>query len=286
MSENYRALADLFGSFKEEDPNAPPPSHIGKTAEESRNLGQQSLEAGKYADAIFHFKRAVEIREDDDPSYQIDLAAVLETADQFPQAYRQYERALSLRSDAAEPHVGLSDLLKRYGKFRESLEQLHAAVAKEPNNAYLHFKLAETYREAGAGKRALEHAVNAVIAKPDDPFFHYWVGDLQTQLGHYEEALQSLRAAVELSPGDDFYYLRCAVPFWHLGMKTQAIKAVRLASDLDPAKHLYHGLLEELLRANGQEEEAELEVGRASQMDLYDDDQLDRLLAEFKLGLD
>ena len=66
-------------------------------------------------------------------------------------------------------------------------------------------------------------------------------------------------------------------------MKTEAIKAVRLASDLNPSKNFYHGLLEELLRANGQEEEAELEVTRASQMDRYDDDLLDRIVDELKL---
>jgi hypothetical protein len=97
--------------------------------------------------------------------------------------------------------------------------------------------------------------------------------------------LQSLRAAVELSPGDDFLYLRCSVAFWRLNMRTEAIKAIRLASDLATEKHLYHGLLEELLRANEQEDEANLEVDRASQMDRYDEDQLERTLREMGFDL-
>lgn len=280
MSESYRAIADLFGSFSNEQTTTGAPTKQGKNADESDQLGRLSLEAGKYSEAIDHFRRAVEQRDPNDVTSRIDLAGALESADLFPQAYRQYIKALRVRSDSVEPHAGLSDLLKRHGKFRESLDQLKLALEKEPTSAYLNFKMAETLREAGAPRQALQYAVNAIVSKPDDAFFHYWVGDLQTHLGHYEEALQSLRAAVELSPGDDYYYLRCVVPFWKLGMRTEAIKALRLASELNPEKHLYHGLLEELLRANDQDEEAQLEVARASQMDRYDDDMLDRLLEE------
>ncbi|MBS1702369.1 MAG: tetratricopeptide repeat protein [Armatimonadetes bacterium] len=282
MSDSYRAIADLFGTNLADESQPAGPIKQGRSADESDQLGKLSLEAGKYQEAIEHFKRAVEQRDPNDVSSRIDLAGALESSDQFPQAYRQYMKALNLKGDEVEPHAGLADLLKRHGKFRESLEHLRQGLEKDPNSAFLNFKMAETLRDAGAPRRALEYAVNAVVIKPDDPFFHYWIGDLHTVLGNYEEALQSLRAAVELSPGDDFYYLRCVVPFWNSGMRTEAIKAVRLASDLNPEKHLYHGILEELLRANGQDEEAELEVSRSSQMDRYDDDMLDRFLDELK----
>ena len=281
----YHAIAELFGTatFDQSDPSGP--SKRGETAEESDQLGKISLDAGRYAEAIEHFRRAVEQRDLDDVQSRIDLAGALEATDQFPQAYRQYEKALSFKEDALEAHVGLSDLLKRYGRYQESIDHLRAAIEKEPNNPYFHFKLAETLREAGHPKQALRIAANAVIAKPDDSFFHYWIGDLQTHLGLYDEALQSLRASVELSPGDDYLYLRCSIPFWRLGMKVEAIKAIRLASDLNPEKNLYHGLLEELLRANDQEEEADLEVERASQMDRYDDEEMERILKEMGFNL-
>jgi tetratricopeptide (TPR) repeat protein len=111
------------------------------------------------------------------------------------------------------------------------------------------------------------------------------VGDILIQLKQYPKALQSLRASVELSPGDDFLYLRCAVAFWLSDMKVEALKAVRLASDLEPEKNVYHGLLEELLRATDQEAEAELEVERARQMDRFDEDQVERVLREMGFDL-
>ena len=283
MSDSYRAIADLFGTNIGGEPQSDGTYKEGRNADDSDQLGRVSLEAGRFNEAIEHFKRAVEQREGGDVTSRINLAGALETADLFPQAYRQYLKALDLKSDEIEPYAGLSDLLKRHGKYRESIEQLQTALQKDPNSTYINFKLAETLRDAGMPKLALEYAVNAIIIKPDDAFFHFWVGDLQTQLGYYDEALQSLRAAVELSPGDDYFYLRCVVPFWHLGKRTEAIKALRLASDLNPSKNFYYGLLEELLRANGQDDDADLEVEKAKQMDLYDDDMLDRMLAELKL---
>jgi Flp pilus assembly protein TadD len=285
MDANIQAIADLFGSITMDRSDAGGPVKFGHTAEESDQLGRLSIDAGKYAEAIEHFKKAVEQRDPTDITSRIDLGGVFESTDQFPQAYRQYEKAIAIQEDAAEAYVGLADLLKRYGRFRDSIEQLHIALEKEPNNAFNNFKMAENLRDAGAPHQALRYAANAVVAKPDDSFFHYWIGDLQVQIGNYEDALQSLRAAVELSPGDDYLYLRCAVAFWRLDMKVEAIKAIRLASDLAPEKHLYHGLLEELLRANEQDEEADLEVERASQMDRYDEDQLERIMREMGFDL-
>jgi tetratricopeptide (TPR) repeat protein len=282
---NYHAIAELFGSMTIDGSDPDGPSKLGNNASESKQLGEMSLAAGRFQEAITHFRRAVEQKDPNDVEARIDLAGALESSDQFPQAYRQYEKALKIKADASEPRVGLADLYKRYGRFQESIDELRSAIEVEPKNAFYHYKLAETLREAGFPKQALTQIGEAVIIKPDDSFFHYWTGDLQTHLGRYDEALQSLRAAVELSPGDDFLYLRCSVPFWRLGMKVEAIKAVRLASDLEPEKHLYHGLLEELLRANGQNEEADLETERASQMDRYDDEELDRLLTQMGVNL-
>jgi hypothetical protein len=43
--------------------------------------------------------------------------------------------------------------------------------------------------------------------------------------------------------------------------------------------------LEELLRATGQDAEAELEVERARQMDRFDEDQVERILKEMGFDL-
>jgi tetratricopeptide (TPR) repeat protein len=284
MDPSFKTIADLFQVPQTDVSDVKPNvrKKEGETAEESDELGRQSLSEGDFETAIKHFRKAVEQRDVNDPSSRIDLAGAYSASDQFPQAMRQYERALRVKEDA-EPHVGLSELYKRYGRFRDSIEHLEQAIRLEPNSPYHHFKLAETLREMGERKRALVAAQHAVAAKPDEPFYHYWMGDLLIHMGRYDEALDSLRAAIELSPGDDYLYVRAMVAFWNAGRKPEAIKAIRLASDLDPEKNVYHGLLGVLLERMGQPDEAKLESERAAKMDRYDRDTLDRLLAEMHL---
>lgn len=279
---SYKVIADLF---KVEQPTdleivEEKRKKEGETAAESDELGRQSLTEGDFENAIRHFKKAIEQRDPDDISSRIDLGGAYEYSDQYPQAMRQYEKALRLQEEASEPHVGISDLYKRYGRFRDAIVSLETAVEKEPGNAYYHIKLAEALRDAGERRRALAAAQNAVIAKPDEAFYHYWIGDLMIQMELFDDALESFRAAIELSPGDDFLYLRASIAFWRADRKQEAIKAIRLASDLDPAKNLYHGLLGILYEELGQLDEANLESDRAKKMDRYDHDILGRVMDE------
>lgn len=278
---SFKTIADLFQVPQPEagDVASAPRRKEGRNAEESDELGRQSLTDGDIETAIKHFRKAVEQRDPDDPASRIELAGAYNAGDFFPQAMRQYQEALRVR-EQAEPHVGLSDLFKRYGRFRDSITHLEQAIRLEPNSSYHHLKLAEALREMGERKKALVAIQHAVAAKPDDPFLHYWMGDLLMQMKRYDDALDALRAAIELSPGDDFLYLRATVAFWNAGRRPEAVKALRLASDLDPDKHVYHGLLGHLLAEMGQQEEADQESGRAAKMDRYDEDTIDRLLDE------
>ena len=284
MEPTFEAIAELFGLSAQAVENSKARSGlVGHTADESDELGRQSLNDGRYEEALEHFRRAIEQRGSDNTKSRIELAGTLEYGDEFPQAFRQYEKILREKQTELEPRVGLSDLYRRYGRYQDAVKELHTAIELEPKNAYLHVKLAETLREAGHPKAALKAAMEAILINPEDSFYHYWIGDLQIQLGLDAEALDSLRASIELSPGDDFLYLRVAVPFWRLGKQAEAIKAIRLASDLDPEKHIYHGLLQVLLDEAGLSEEADLESERAQQMDRFDIDNLNRVLREMKL---
>lgn len=285
MEPNFKTIADLFAVQQpdtDETFESVRKKH-GETAEESEALGGQFLLENNIPEAVRHFKEAVAQRPANDISSMMNLAGALDYSDDAPQAMRQYLVALRRQKDAAEPRVGLSDVYRRYGRFSDAIRELDVAIEREPFNPYYRLKLAETLRDAGFPKRAVEAAQGAIVVKPDEAFYHYWLGDQLVAMGEDEDALASLRAAIELSPGDDHLFLRAAVPFWRLGRRAEAVKSVRLASDLDPSKHLYHGLLGIMLEEMDLMEEAQLESGRAKQMDPYDHELLSRLMAEMKI---
>ncbi len=283
MNPSFRQIAELFNVVDFEGDSEVrqlKDAAKGKTASESEELGKLRLSEGDYQNAIRHFKEAIDQRGQTNASQLIDLAGAYDYGDLELQAFRQYKKAYKADEDVSEALIGLADILRRSGRFRDSVGELEKAIKLEPGNAYYHIKLAEALREMGEPTRALEAAQYAIVVKPDEPFYHYWIGDLLLQLKRYEDALQSFRAAIELSPGDDHLYLRAAVAFWQTGRHAEAIKAIRLASDLDTEKFVYAGMLEALLRADGQEVEANLEVERAEKMDRYDRDVMNRTLQE------
>jgi len=288
MDSRYTQIAELFGLHVEPLPE--PISEetkdklTGRSAEESDELGRESLAEGDYEEAIKHFRRAVEQRDPNDIQSRINLAGALEFSDQGPMAMRQYMKALKSRKDEPEPYVGIASILKRYSRYRQAAEELQTAIELDPDNAFLHSQLAQLLREMGEKSKALVAAMGAVAAAPDQPYYHYWIGDLLMSMGRWSEALDSLQAAIELSPGDDHLFMKSAVSFWADGKRAQAIKAIRLASDLDPSKHLYHGLLAVFLKAEGQDEDAKLEEPRAAQMDRYDHENLQLILQQLGMA--
>ena len=285
MEPTFKVIADLFQVAQPTDLeiHETGQKRHGDSPEESAILGRQALGQGDVANAVRHFQEALAKADPNDPALRLDLGGAFEYADDFPQALRQYEKALRAQEDATEPIVGVADLYRRYGRFKDSIVKLEEAIARDPDNSHLHYKLAQTLREARERTRAVAAVHRAIACKPDSAFYHYWLGDLLIEMESFDEALDSLRAAIELSPGDDLLYVRAAVGFWRAGRRAESIKAVRLASELDPEKHLYHGLLGILLEENDQHEEAILESDRAEKMDRYDHDMLGRLLDEMKI---
>ncbi|RYG39241.1 tetratricopeptide repeat protein [bacterium] len=267
----YAAIADLFQTPKEEKPQV---FVEGRTVDESRALGEASLEDNNFESAVRHFRRAVELSEPGDVEAMHDLAGVLAASDQLPEAMRQYQKALKAKQEP-DPLIGISELYKRYGRYRDSLEPLQKAIELEPANPYHHYKLAETLRDMGERKKALAAIQNAILVKPDESFYHYFAGELFLAMGRFEEALPAYRAAVELSPGDDFLYLRTAVAFYLADKPAETIKAIRLASDLNPDEDLYQALLEKI--------SDEPSAARPPKLDRYDEERLRRLMVEMDI---
>ena len=254
---------------------------VGKTAEESRAHGQEAMADEDYEAAIQHFKKAVE---QGGEGAGFDLGAAYESADMFPQAFYQYEKARKTK-ESGDLFVGLSSLYKRYGKVEEAVSEMEAAIRKEPKNAYLHFKLAETLRTMGYRKDARRAIEGAIASDPDDAFYHYWLGDLMLELKEFEEAGKSIQAAIELSPGDEHLFQLAALSLWGQGKKKEAIRATQLSSDLD-ADNLVHTLiLHKFLEESGQADEAKLQQKKVEQAEEYDRDLANRMLKPLGLSV-
>jgi len=255
---------------------------VGATAEESVELGRLRLTANDVDGALAHFRRAQE--QANDPNFaREDIAGALEYGDREAAAFREYERVRG-RGGSTEATVGSAELYRRFGRFKDSVARLEAGAKDAPEDAFVQFKLAQTLRDSGERTRALEAGLKALAIDPKPAYFHFWVADLLVEMRRYEESIEHFRAALERSPGDDYFCLRSAIAFWGAGRPHDAIRAIGIASELDPDKTLYFGVREMFLRLNGDSEEAIREAERASRMDAYDRDMLDRIRRELLLA--
>jgi tetratricopeptide (TPR) repeat protein len=283
MKPSFTQIAELFYAGGPEG-TSPEPFEEGKDANESSAKGKARLQEGDFQQAIAHFRKAIEQRGAEDEADLLDLADAYAYGDAAPEALRQYERARRI-ADSAEAWVGIAQLHRQYGHHQEAVQDMERAIEKDPSNAFLHIRLAEMLAEAGFPKRAYALALKAVVLKPDESYYHHRAAELAAAMGDLEAAVGSFRAAIELSPGDDFLYARVASVFWRLGRHSDAVKALRLASDLDPDKERYRGLLYYVLRAAGQDEDAALQEEAADGLDRYDQDWVERFLAEAGIAL-
>ncbi len=276
---SYAEIAELFGLTLPEDEVPLEEAEAEKPVRHATALerGDHFFNEGEYAKAIEEFREAVADSAGSQEAI-LKLAATLEIQDTLPAAMRQYRKALKAAKDNAfEPQLAIADIYRKHGRGREALEELNRAIELEPDNAYGHFRLAEAFLNYGYPNRAISAVHRALILAPDSWFYYFWLADAQIKVKAYDDAVESLRAAVELSPGDAHLYARTAIAFWGAGRHLDAIKAARLASDLVPANGAYIGLMEALMRREGQIEEANL---AKKELDQYDQDQLDRWLAE------
>lgn len=247
MRPEHSDIADLFGFVLPQEPRERTSSRKlpreGQTAAESAEIAAAHLADGNVAEAVRHYKRAIEQQGGDDTHLRLDLGAAHEFGGDLPAAVERYLEALQSAESSLEAGLGLASVLKQEGRFREAIEQLQKSLEAHPTDPYLWAKLAELLREAGWRTKALEAIQKAVALKPEEPHFHFWCGDLLIAMGRFEEALGSLRAAVELSPGDDHFLLLSAVAFWRLGRHKDAVRAVDFAKSLDQDEPAYGALL-------------------------------------------
>jgi|CXWL01.1.fsa_nt_gi tetratricopeptide (TPR) repeat protein len=276
MSDERKHLSDLFGVVQFDPANSDAaPSWLtkkGKSAEDSKKLGNAALEAGNSKLALEHFERAVS-QSKGSSSARVDLAIALEMADREEESRSLLSEVIESDTDCAEARVALAEIHRRSAEFQLAIDQLERAIATEPSNSNYHFKLAEVCRDAKLFSAAISAAERAAIVDPTISFYHFWLADLLLELGKFTEALEPLKAAHDLSPGDDYILMKSAVAFWGANQKPQALKAIRLASELDPDRKMYLAL-EAWFQGQGTTHDS-----KAIELDRYESDELDRIIS-------
>ncbi|MBI3664857.1 MAG: tetratricopeptide repeat protein [Acidobacteria bacterium] len=185
------------------------------------NLGEALADQGRYAEAVPHFLRAIQIK----PNH-------------------------------AHAHYNLGLAALREGKLAEAAGRFEQAVRVEPAFAAAHNDLANTYAALGRLEAALEHYRTALRLQPGFAEAHYNLGNLLYRQRQFAQAISHYRQALLLNPSHAEAHNNWGVALDALGRAAEAVEHYRQALALDPGNADAHNNLGVDLEAAGKIDEA------------------------------
>ena len=252
-------------------PEAGGPDREGLLAEANRlnQLGHQSYQAGRPAEAADYFRRAAELCPDS-ALIQLNLGVALNDLGASAEAVTHLKRAVALQADLAEAHfnlantlIGLSlpeeaivsyqravDLRPGYldartnlagtlislGRTPEAVAILHETEALAPSDGIMvKHLLAQAALAMGEPDKALEHGRAAVRANLGRPEAYGNLGETCLQCRLFPEAVSVLEKAVALMPDNRLYRNNLGLAYNGIQAYGQAILQYRQALALDPS---------------------------------------------------
>jgi tetratricopeptide (TPR) repeat protein len=145
----------------------------------------QAQEAGQYDVAIKDY-RLILTTYPDIPEVRSNLGAALSGAGRYAEAITEYDRALKLKPN---PQVQLNLALAYYklGQISNALEHLETAHAREPKNQQVQLLLADCYLQLGQNKKVVDLLTSAQKSDPDNPTLNYLLGTALVRNGQVTE---------------------------------------------------------------------------------------------------
>jgi Tfp pilus assembly protein PilF len=165
------------------------------------NLGGALLLLGKPEEAYTHFQAAAEINPRD-PMSHANLGAYLQEHGRLADAVEQYNRAISLTSDAgllAATYANLGNACRRLGQNAQARESYGRALRLNPGQFNAYLGLGQMLEKQSQVDEAIRNYSRSVELRPTDEGF-LLLGHALESAGRRTEALAAYQAALKLSP--------------------------------------------------------------------------------------
>lgn len=159
----------------------------------------------------------------------------------FPEAIAQFEQAIALKPEVAEPYNLLGLALGRLQPPRtaESIAAHRKAVALMPGEASFQGDLAKALAAAGELAEATDHMEQAVRLDPNSAAAHNDLGKILADRGQLAAAVPHFERAVQMHPGVAGWHNNLGIVLGRLGRFDAAVahfeRALQLQPDLESA---------------------------------------------------
>jgi len=224
------------------------------TLAEYRQQIEETIEDGRYQEAVAHSKHILEQYPKDVDAYWLLGRAMLE-ADQAEQATDMFERVLSADPEHLLAWVAMSDIARRQGELEDAVWYLQRAFELETDNEAVAEELRQLYGELEGSEPKRLQLTQSALAKL------YLRGDLLTR------ATTELRKLTEEHP--DRLDLKVALieALWRNGQRLQASEVCQEILEEQPYNLKANLILGEIWSSGERTAEAEPYFDRAEALD-------------------
>lgn len=231
-----------------------------------KQLANQYLAAGKLDQGIAilmqasrEFPQATELN--------AELGAALAQRGKYPEAVREYRRALADWSHSPELHVKLANALERMGNTADADLHWLEALRLAPNSAMVLVNRGGSLMNRGRLPEAKDHFERALTADPNSILANNNLGSVLAQSGKPAEAVAYFRKAVELDP--TYTRARCNLSraLAETNRSDEAIANLQEGIRVQPDAPALHFDLAQLLVRAGRKDEAIAEYRHVIRLD-------------------
>jgi len=164
------------------------------------DAGLAMAQAGKYAEAIVEFKKALAL-DPDQPYIEANMGDAYSKSDKLEDSLAAYQRAIALKPDDPAILTNLGVVLGKMGKTAESQEAFKKAAAMNPAAAAQnYYNLGATMVNSGKMPEAADAFRQAIAADPGFAEAYYQLGMcLSGNDATIPDAIKALQKYIEIS---------------------------------------------------------------------------------------
>jgi len=137
----------------------------------------------------------------------------------------------------------------------------------KPDDDWALMERGMAYAAEGDIKAALEDYNQSIDFETNDPFYYFKRGELYSNAGKKRAALIDFDTAVKLKPDDALYLSLRAEALYNMKKYREALKDVNLVIKRDDTDLLAYMIREDIYRALGETEEAELDAQKIKELE-------------------
>ncbi len=161
--------------------------------------GNELQEAGRFAEAIARYERAISLKSDYMEAYR-NRGNALRELGRLAEAVASYDQAIALRPNIAS-YTNRGNVLRELKRTEEALQSYDRAVALNPRFAEIHSNRGSALQELGRFDEAVASYRRALSLKPDYAEAYANLGVALAALKRFDEALAAFDQAIELRGG-------------------------------------------------------------------------------------